>query len=172
MPVEGELSSWEVSLGRPSINNYKANFLVRTRDQFVAGGYVVVLPDIPSDQDRLRYSYRLSGDQVTDATAIVSHLQAEYQLPVWLLGTSASSLGVAHAAANLSDQISGIVLTANVTRVPKKYRVYEEFPQGTASTKLSAITVPVVIASNREDACKLSPSEDSELIRKRLVNSP
>ena len=98
-----ELSSL---FGIPGINKYKANFLVRTRKQFANAGYVVVLPDVPSDLSSLRYGYRLSDAQVADATAIVSRLKSEYQLPVWLLGTSASSLGVAHAAANLSDQIA------------------------------------------------------------------
>jgi hypothetical protein len=158
--------------GIPSINKYKANFLVRTRERFANDGYVVVLPDVPSDQDRLRYSYRLSDDQVADAAAIVEYFRSTYQLPIWLLGTSASSLGVAHAAASLSDKIDGIALTASVTRPRAQHAVYNEFPEGTASTELSAITVPVIIASNREDACDLSPSEDSELIRNRLVNSP
>jgi len=158
-------------LGIPSINKYKANFLVRTRDQFAKGGYVVVLPDIPSDQDRLRYSYRLSDDQVADASAIVKHFRSTYKLPIWLLGTSASSLGVAHAAASLSEKIDGIALTASVTRPREHYAVYDEFPEGTASTALSAITVPVIIVSNREDACDLSPSADSELIKNRLTNA-
>lgn len=159
--------------GMPSINKYKANFLVRTRDRFVNAGYIVVLPDVPSDRDRLRWSYRLSDEQVTDASSIVEHFQAAYHLPIWLLGTSASSLGVAHAAASLSDQIAGVVLTASVTRFPERASSIKEFyPEGTASTELSNVTVPVLIASNREDACELSPSQDSELIKERLINSP
>ncbi len=164
-----ELSSF---FGTPSINKYKENFLVRTREQFSKGGYIVALPDIPSDQDRLRYSYRLGNDQVADASAIVEHFRSTYQLPIWLLGTSASSLGVAHAAASLSERIDGIVLTASVTRPREHYAVYDEFPEGTASTELAAITIPVIIASNREDACDLSPSADSELIKNRLTNAP
>lgn len=158
--------------GKPNITKYKANFLVRTRDKFAERGYVVVLPDIPSDQDRLLLTYRLSDEQIADATAIVSHFTSEYQVPIWLLGTSASSPGVAHAAARLSNKIAGIALTASVTRVPTKFPVYEQYPEGTASTNLSAITVPVLVASNREDACKLSPSGDSELIKERLTSSP
>lgn len=164
-----ELSSF---FGIPGINKYQANFLVRTRKQFAKAGYIVALPDVPSDLSRLRYGYRLSDNQVADAKAIVNQLKSEYHLPVWLLGTSASSLGVAHAAANLSDQIAGIALTASVTKIPSKSGVYGRYPEGTASTNLSAITVPVVIASNREDACERSPSEDSELIRARLTSAP
>lgn len=160
--------------GSPTIgnNSYASNFLVRVRDKFVDQGYVAALPDVPSDQSRLDYKYRLSNDQVIDAKATVAYLKNRFGLPVWLVGTSASSLSVAHAASHVSDQISGIILTASVTRVPSNYAVYSDFPEGTASTNLSALKVPVLIVSNTEDACNLSPSADSELIKSRLINSP
>ena len=72
----------------------------------------------------------------------------------------------------MTEKIAGVVLTASVTRMKESWYVYDDFPQGTASANLEGITVPVIISSNREDACHLSPSEDSELIRERLINSP
>jgi len=158
--------------GSPSINKYKANFLVRTRDLFVKNGYVVVLPDVPSDHKKLKYKYRLSDDQIVDTTTLVDYFQNKYNLPVWIMGTSASSLTAAYAGSKLTKKIAGIVLTASVTRMKESWYVYDDFPEGTASANLEDITVPVIISSNREDACNLSPSEDSELIRERLVNSP
>ena len=160
--------------GRPTIgnNSYASNFLVRVRDKFVDQGYVAALPDVPSDRKKLDYIYRLGDDQVTDAKATVAYLKNRYGLPIWLVGTSASSLSVANAANHVSDQISGIILTASVTQVPSHYAVYSGFPEGTASTNLSALKIPVLIVSNTEDACNLSPSADSELIKNRLTNSP
>lgn len=160
--------------GKPTIgnNSYASNFLVRVRDKFVDQGYVVALPDVPSDRKKLDFIYRLGDDQITDAKATVAYLKNRYGLPIWLVGTSASSLSVANAANHLSDQISGIILTASVTRVPSHYAVYSGFPEGTASTNLSALKIPVLIVSNNEDACNLSPSADSELIKNRLTNSP
>lgn len=160
--------------GKPTIgnNSYASNFLVRVRDKFVDQGYVAALPDVPSDRKKLDYIYRLGDDQVTDAEATVAYLKNRYGLPIWLVGTSASSLSVANAANHVSDQISGIILTASVTRVPSNYAVYSGFPEGTASTNLSALKIPVLIVSNTEDACNLSPSADSELIKNRLINSP
>lgn len=160
--------------GRPTIGNasYANNFLVRVRDKFVDKGYVAALPDVPSDRKKLDYIYRLGEDQVTDAKATLAFLKNRYNAPIWLVGTSASSLTVANVAGRVSDQISGIVLTASVTQVPSNYAVYSSFPEGTASTNLSAVKIPVLIVSNTEDACNLSPSTDSELIKTRLTNSP
>ncbi|MBT9568430.1 MAG: hypothetical protein IV085_09045 [Thiobacillus sp.] len=166
-----ELSSF---FGRPTIGNssYANNFLVRVRDKFVDQGFVVALPDVPTDRKKLDYQYRLGDAQVIDTKATVAYLKNRYGLPVWLVGTSSSSLSVAHAANHVSDQISGIILTASVTQVPSNYAVYADFPEGTASTNLPALKLPVLIVSNTEDACSLSPSADSELIKSRLTNSP
>jgi hypothetical protein len=158
--------------GKPTIGNYATNFLVRVRDKFVDNGYVTALPDVPSDRKKLDYKYRLGDEQVIDVKSTVAYLMNRYGLPIWLVGTSASSLSVAHAASHVSDQISGIVLTASVTHVPSNYAVYSGFPQGTASTNLSTLGIPALIVSNTEDACNLSPSADSELIKSRLTHSP
>lgn len=158
--------------GKPTIGNYANNFLVRVRDEFVDKGYVVVLPDVPSDRPKADYKYRLSDEQIADAKSTVSYLKGRYNLPVWLVGTSASSLSVAHSASALADQIAGIILTASVTQVPSDYAVYSDFPKGTASTNLSSLKIPVLIISNSEDACNQSPSAGSELIKAKLTNSP
>lgn len=160
--------------GRPVIGNksYATNFLVRVREKFVDSGYVAVLPDVPSDKAKLDYLYRLGDNQILDVKAVVAFLKGRYESPIWLVGTSASSLSVGHAASHLSGEIKGIILTASVTRVPSNYAVYPDFPEGTASTNLSALKIPALIISNTEDACDLSPSSDSELIKNRLANSP
>lgn len=160
--------------GKPTIGNtsYANNFLVRVREKFVDHGYVAALLDVPSDRMKLDYRYRLGDEQVIDAKSIVAYLSKRYESPIWLVGTSASSMSVAHAASNLADQISGIVLTASVTRVPSNYAVYSRFPDGTASTNLSALRIPVLIISNTDDGCNLSPSADSEIIKSKLADSP
>lgn len=159
--------------GRPTIGrSYANNFLVRVRDKFVDQGYVAALPDVPSDRKKLDFIYRLSDDQVADTKATIAYLKKRYDAPIWLVGTSASSLSAANAASQLSDQISGVILTASVTHVPQHFAVYGEFPNGTASTNLSAVKVPVLIVSNTEDACDKSPSSGSELIKSKLTNSP
>jgi len=160
--------------GKPIIgnNSYAKNFLVRVKDNFVVNNYITALPDVPSDRKKLDYIYRLGNEQIIDAKATIAYLKNRYGLPIWLIGTSASSLSVANAANHVSDQISGIILTASVTQVPPHYAVHSGFPEGTASTNLSALKIPVLIVSNTEDACNLSPSSGSELIKNRLINSP
>lgn len=161
------------TFGRPTIGrSYANNFLVRVREKFVEQGYVAALPDVPSDRKKLDFIYRLGDDQVADAKATVAYLKKRYDAPIWLVGTSASSLSVANAASQLSDQITGLILTASVTQVPQNFAVYREFPNGTASTNLAAVKVPVLIVSNTEDACDKSPSSGSELIKSKLTSSP
>lgn len=160
--------------GKPVVGNtsYAQNFLVRVRDKFVDNGFVTVLPDVPGDRKTMDYRYRLGSEQITDAKALLSYLRNRYAAaPIWLTGTSASSLSVAHIASQLPDAIDGVILTASVTRVPSNYGVYANFPQGTASANLHAVKVPVLVLSNSEDACYLSPPADSETIRSRLSNA-
>lgn len=160
--------------GKPVVGNtaYAQNFLVRVREKFVDNGFVAVLPDVPSDRKTLHYRYRLGDLQITDAKASLAYLRSRYAVaPVWLAGTSASSLSVAHVASQIPDAVDRIILTASVTGIPNNYGVHANFPHGTASANLHAIKVPVLVLSNSEDACNLSPSGDSEIIRSGLSNA-
>src|ERR1700758_4226445 len=57
------------------------NFLVRSRDYFVAEGYNVALLGKPTDRPDLDAQYRSGGDHVTDVRAVVARLSADYGKP-------------------------------------------------------------------------------------------
>lgn len=160
--------------GKPYVGDqsYAQNFLVRVRNSFVDAGFVVVLPDVPSDRQKLDYVYRLGEDQTKDAQGVVSHVRDRYGVPIWLIGTSASALSVATGAISLGTQISGVVFSASVTQVPSHYLVYEKYPQGVVSTDLQSIKVPALVISHKDDGCNLSPAGDAEAIRSKLTSSP
>jgi hypothetical protein len=71
------------TFGKPYIGDqsYAQNFLVRVRDSFVDSGFVVALPDVPSDRQKLDYVYRLGDEQTQDIQAVVSHFRDRYGVP-------------------------------------------------------------------------------------------
>lgn len=160
--------------GTPVIGNkdYAQGFLIRNREQFVKAGYALLLPDVPSDREKLNYIYRLNEYQVDDALEVVDFAHKRFGMAPWLLGISASSMTVASLGARSEVQLSGIVLMASVTTMPSSYGAHRTHPEGTASTRLSAVTVPALVIAHRDDACELSPPADSAKLMERLVASP
>ncbi len=159
--------------GKPYVGDqsYAQDFFVRVRNSFVDAGFVVVLPDVPSDRQRLGYVYRLGNEQTQDIQAVVSHVRDRYGA-IWLIGTSASALTVATGAISLGTQISGVIFSASVTRVPANNPVYEKYPLGVLSTDLQSIKVPALITAHKDDGCHLTPPGDAEAIRSKLTSSP
>lgn len=159
-------------LGQPFIGKYQQVFLVRNRERFVQAGYAVLLPDVPSDRDRLNYLYRLGPLQVDDAVAVLDFARQRFGKVPWVLGTSASSMTVASLGATPDLGIAGVVLSSSVTAVPANAGAYASHPEGTASVRLDAVRVPVLVLAHQDDACELSPATDSAKIMERLTASP
>lgn len=161
-------------LGAPSIGNsdYAQGFLIRNREAFVKAGYVLLLPDVHSDRDKLNYIYRLGVHQVDDASAVVDFAKDRFGVAPWLMGISASSMTVASLGASPDLSVGGIVLMASVTTMPSSYGAYRTHPEGTASTKLSAVKVPALVLAHRDDACELSPPAGSAKLMERLTGAP
>ena len=63
----------------------KGNFLIRSRDSFAERGFVVLIPDVPSDQGDLR-SFRIGEDHAKDVKTMIAWLR-KYNpgKPVWLI---------------------------------------------------------------------------------------
>jgi len=164
----------DTQFGRPIVGNssYAQGFLIRNRDQFVKAGYALLLPDVPSDRQKLDYLYRLGEDQIDDAIAVVDYAQKRFGIAPWMIGISASSMTVASLAANPQMTLGGIVLMASVTAMPPSYSAYRTHPEGTASAQLAEIKVPALVITHRDDACELSPPADSAKIVGRMTGSP
>lgn len=96
-----------------------SNFLVSTREMFKESGFIAIVPDTPSDRkkgDGLP-GFRDVSEYFEDLTAIIRHVKNAYNLPVWLVGTSAGTISVAHGAAKLKDPLrpDGIIFNASIT---------------------------------------------------------
>lgn len=161
-------------LGKAVIGNssYEQGFLVRNREQWVAAGYALLLPDVPSDRKTLNYIYRLGEHQVDDALPVVDLARQRFGMAPWLLGTSASSMTVANLASRPDLQLGGIVLSASVTTMPPSYGAFRTHPEGTASARLQDVTVPALVLAHQDDACELSPPADSAKLVARLTAAP
>lgn len=145
-----------------SLNN-GGNFLVRTRALFAAHGFLVLVPDRPSDwAGGDKWSYRLTKEHAQDAAALVDFLRAEADVPVWLVGTSRGSISAANAAARIGKNgPEGIVLTASVTNGGNKIR------PSLADIDLERITASTLILGHKDDDCYVTPwSEQANLAGK------
>jgi hypothetical protein len=128
------------------------NFTVRTRSMFVAAGYTTIVLDVASDVTNLisptsRDSIANNRD---DVVAVAATLKKESKLPLWVVGTSASSWRLVLMTHKLQSEagISGIVLTGTV--VGKSEMYWKAVEQ---------ITVPVLVVHHRKDACFYSKPE-------------
>jgi pimeloyl-ACP methyl ester carboxylesterase len=149
------------------------NFLVRTRDRFAAQGFMVAVVDAPSDHQGARGMnavFRMSSAHAQDIGAIVDYLKKQASVPVWLVGTSMGTFSAAGGGIGLKN-IDGVVLTSTITRANPNWNIRQSHPNGVASMRLSAITVPTLIMSHRHDGCDITPASDAPKLTKALTKS-
>ena len=160
-----DLAEWD-GKGDPS-----KNFLVRSRKLFAAQGFLVAVPDAPSDligsYDGL-LGFRLVEEHAQDIRAVIRYLRRFTQGPVFLIGTSRGSISAVGVAAKArAGEFGGIVLTSSVTRLNKRGDRDHVF-----LARLENIRAPVLIASHKEDACYATPFEDSPRLKRAMTASP
>jgi pimeloyl-ACP methyl ester carboxylesterase len=164
------------NLGLKSANSMAwgaQNFLVRTRDRFAAQDLVVAVVDAPSDQKSARGMnavFRMSKGHATDIEAVVGYVKKEANVPVWLVGTSMGTFSAAGGGIALRD-IAGIILTSTITRSKPNWNIAGSHPNGVASMRLSAVSVPTLIMSHREDGCDITPAADTPKLVRALTKS-
>jgi len=141
------------------------NFLVRSRDLFVAEGFNVAVVGKPTDKDDMDLTFRAGKDHVEDLRVIAEKLRAQFGKPVWLVGTSRGSVSAAAAGAALdSPTIAGIVLTSSVT--------YSKFQPAVPTLPLMDVRVPVLVMHHKRDACRDCDPREAHMITDRLTGAP
>lgn len=161
------------STGNKPTIKYTSNFVVRTRRDFAKQGLMVAIVDAPSDQSKgFKYQWRIGQEHADDISGVVSYLKKQADIPIWLVGTSASSFSAANGAIRLKENIDGIVLSSSVTIERKNRKFYKTHPNGILNMDLDKITVPTLLVSNRDDKCDVTPPDDAEKIKSALKNSP
>lgn len=156
--------------GRDSMNWGNNNFLVRTRRDFAAKGFLVAVVDAPSDRSRMNAIFRMSNAHAKDISAVAAYLRKQSNVPVWLIGTSMGTFSAA-AGAIKARGIDGLVLTSTVTRSRRRWHIAASHPNGVASMNLGKITAPVLVMSHKDDQCELTPAADAPKLARKLARS-
>ena len=151
-----------------SINGLNGNFLVRSRDRFVAGGVGVVLFDAPSDhQDKegLTYGYRMLPEHAADIGVVIAAIRVKFpDRQVWLVGTSRGSISAANGAVSAEPGPDGLVLTSAVGMPFKKGGNIRDL-------NLGSLKMPVLVVHHVKDGCVSTPPEGAKAIRDALKGS-
>jgi hypothetical protein len=148
-------------------NIRSGNFLVRSRDLFVAQGFAVAVIDAPSDESSgMGDDFRVSNAHRRDIGFVIAWLRQRVQAPVWLVGTSMGTLSAAYGATLEPGGPDGVVLTSSVTESSRRVRntVYDARPID--------VKIPTLIVHNREDGCVVCPFSDIPDLLGRFKNAP
>lgn len=152
--------------GRPAALG--GNFLVRNRGRFAEYGFMVAVPDAPSDHAGGLSRFRATREHAEDIRALIAALRATAPAPVWLIGTSMGTVSAANGAARLSrgGGADGLVLTSTITRWNRKEG------ESVSDVKLKDIPIPTLVVHHREDACPFTPFSDIPGLVRDLSKAP
>jgi dienelactone hydrolase len=144
----------------------KGNFLVRSRDLFLAKGLMVAVIDAPSDRQSAPYlaGFRQRREHASDVKEVIAWLRRQAAVPVWLVGTSRGTQSAAYIATELPPDRggpNGIVLTSSILR-DDHGRAVPEMP-------LDRVAVPVLVVHHKQDGCGLCAFVDVPRLMTRLT---
>jgi pimeloyl-ACP methyl ester carboxylesterase len=144
------------------------NFLVRNRGRFAEHGFLVAVPDAPSDHAGGLTRFRASAEHAADVEALIATLRQTAPAPVWLIGTSMGTVSAASAAARLRGERGpdGVVLTSTITRWNRGEG------ESVGDVRLGDIRVPTLVVHHREDACPFTPYADVPGLLRDLSKTP
>lgn len=148
-------------------NLRSGNFLVRSRDLFVAQGFAVAVIDAPSDESSgMGDDFRVGKAHRGDIGVVIAWLRQRVAAPVWLVGTSMGTLSAANGATLQPGGPDGVVLTSSVMETSRRVRntVYDARPID--------VKIPTLIVHNREDGCAVCPFSDIPDLLGRFKNAP
>ena len=144
------------------------NFLVRSRDQFVARGIATAVMDAPSDlQSGMDDAFRSGSKHKDDVRAVVTDLNRRFPaVPVFLVGTSRGTVSAAYAASALGSDVAGTALTASVFLASGRRAIYGG--AGLSAFDFSSIKSPLLLVHHRHDGCNLTPYHEARRLSERF----
>lgn len=148
----GDAGTGKIADGQPG----SANFLSRTRGEFHAANFNVLVVYRASDLNVLDYGYRISNDHVGELARVISYARQRFGKPVWLVGTSRGTVSATAAAIALGEtEVQGVVLASSVT---------SSKPGAISSQHIASIKMPVLVVHHKNDACRICvPAEASRI---------
>jgi hypothetical protein len=155
----------QVGVRRDGDLRHDDNFVVRTRADWLARGYAVLIPDTVDQADLRGVRSSLAYGRLVDGLATFAHSQV--RAPVFLLGTSQGTIAAMNGAAHARPgMISGVVLTESVS-VPGRLSTETVFDADPGSVR-----VPALVVANREDACDVAPPAMASRIAAAMTHAP
>jgi hypothetical protein len=152
--------------GRPRFA--QGNFLPRSRREFIRNGILPVILDNPSDQqagDGMSDAFRESAEHVVDIRAVRAELEKRYPgLPVFIVGTSRSTLSAAHLARSLPGELKGAVLTSSLFHSGGGQRARQVL----AAYRWEQIRIPLLFVHHQDDGCGATPYREARRLGSRF----
>jgi len=140
------------------------NFLPRSRREFIAEGILPVILDNPTDQQAgagMSDDFRASAEHTADLRAVINEVKRRHPgLPVFLVGTSRSTISAAHQGRALGNELAGVVLSSSLFWVGKQPAL--------SAFDFSSVKIPLLVVHHREDACQHTPYRDAERLGARF----
>ena len=132
------------------------NFLPRSRGEFIRNGILPVIMDNPGDQQTasgMSDAFRESEAHAAAVRATVAEVKRRYPgLPVFLVGTSRSTISMAHLSKRMGAEVAGAVLSSSMWRLGRGPAL--------ASFDWSEAKAPLLFVHHREDACGSTSYQD------------
>ena len=145
----------------------RVDFVTLTAEMFVAQQIAIAVIDAPSDQpDGLTPRYRQTKTHEAELAIIIERLGNETGLPIWVLGISRSTLSAMHAAINIENGISGLVLLSSITNIPIGSGAIN-----LTDLSLNQVSIPTLIIAHKKDSCQGTPPHGATEILENLKNS-
>jgi hypothetical protein len=142
------------------------NFLPRSRLEFIRNNVLPVILDNPSDQQAgqgMSDHFRTSAQHVADMRAVVAEVKKRHPgLPVFIVGTSRSTLSAAYLGGALEGEIAGVVLTSSIFFADQRARA-----PVLAGYNWSKVKVPILFVHHSDDACGATPYYEATRIAKK-----
>ena len=139
----------------------QGNFLPRARREFIRNGILPVILDNPTDQqagDGMSDDFRESAAHVTDIRAVRAELEKRYPgLPVFVVGTSRSTLSAAHLARALPAELKGAVLSSSLFYSGGGQRARQVL----AGYRWEQIKIPLLFVHHQDDGCGATPYREA-----------
>jgi hypothetical protein len=151
-----------IGISESGVITRPGNFLIRTRDLWLARGFMFVAID---SIDGLNDAGDRIGPAMRGAIArIVSTVRTRTDAPIWLVGTSAGTPSAMAGAASLPNgAIRGVVISSPVSVSRKRASVFD--------VPLDHVTVPVLIQAHQNDGCPITPPSNAAYIKAALTAS-
>lgn len=140
-------------------------FPVRKPELFAQRGFVTAVINAASDIPA-RHFFRDTAAHADDIRHVIAFLRKQADVPLWLVGHSAGSTSVAHAAITLRNEgFAGVVLISSENGKPDRRSGYLD------PLTIEQITVPALVVHHEQDECDYTQFIYAQRLMGRLKKS-